>query len=218
MTLLDSTTHVFIWVPGTGGHAVHPAFKAAALKATKGDCQFVCVDYPASVDFIGSVKKGIKAFTKTLKAVNKARQPGQQIYVGGSSQGSWVIGDTLFNDKSLLDMTTKVVMFGDPGLSESPADFHFFYEEKVWEINNTNDAVTFGWSSEERREISKGLTDMYKFRPRGFFTLLKYMFKRPTLLWRLFVLIILHTKITDLVTSPHDYSNQMPLAIYWLMH
>jgi len=217
MSTLETATNIFIWVPGTGGDEVHPAFEAAARKATKDDCHFICINYPASLDFIASVENGIEELTRVLKRVSNTKLPHQKVYLAGSSQGAWVVGDALFNNSFLLELVDKVVMFGDPGLSQSP-DFHFQYEDRVWVINNPNDAVTFGWSTKERLEISKGLTDLYRFRPRGLLTLLKYTFKRPMLLWRLFVLIILHTKITSWVTSPHDYSNQMPLAVYWLMH
>jgi len=216
MISLDATTHVFIWVPGTGGHEVHPAFKAAAIKATKGDCQFVVIDYPASVDFIGSVKKGIVALTKVLNEVDIARQPHQKIYLAGSSQGSWVISDTLYTNEALLAIPDKVVLFGHPGLSAN--HHHFDDHHKIWEIDNPNDAVTFGWNTVERKEISKALSDIYKLKPHGITTLIKYSFKRPLLLWRLFVLIVLHTKLINWVTSPHDYSNEMPLAVYWLVH
>lgn len=216
--MVDQTkSNIFVWVPGTGGHEVHPAFKAAAEKATKGDCQFICVDYPASVNFVESVQTGIKQLTKTLKRISNTKLPHQRVFIGGSSQGAWVIGDALFNDPFLLELMDKAILFGDPGISQSP-DFHFQYEERVWVINNPNDAVTFGWDSAEKEEITRGLLNLYKLRPAGLVTLLKYTFKKPTLLWRLFVLTVLHTKVINWVTSPHDYSNQMPLAVYWMLH
>ena len=217
MIVLDPTkTNIFIWVPGTGGHEVHPAFKDAAEKASHGDCQFICIDYPASVDFIASVQKGVKELSKILKKVSHTKLPEQKVFLGGSSQGAWVIGEALAHDALLKEIPNKVVMFGHPGMS---ADHVKFDEDaNIWEINNPNDAVTFGWNNGERAEIAKGLSDMYRFRPRGFAVLLKYMVKKPRLLWRLFVLIILHTKIINWVTSPHDNSNEMPLAVYWLLH
>lgn len=216
-TLDYTKTNIFIWVPGTGGDEVHPAFRKAAEKATGGDCHFICVDYPASIDFIVSATRGMRELKRVLKIVAKQVKEGQRVFLGGSSQGSWVIGDTLYKDIELLDGLTKVVMFGDPGISQSPK-FNFFYEEKIWEIDNPNDAVTFGWDEKDKEEITKALKGLYRFKPKSILTLLKYTFTRPALLFRLMTLTALHTKLFTWVNSPHDYSPQMPLAVYWLLH
>src|SRR5687767_1159885 len=155
VTLLDPTkTHVFVWVPGTGGHEVHPAFHEAAMKATGGDCAFVCIDYPASVNFVSSSKEGVAALKAALTRISEVKTPEQIVYLAGSSQGAWVVGDCLYNNEQFLEsLIRKAVLFGGPGIRESN-DFNFFYEERVWEIDNKNDAVTFGWDSKSREELT----------------------------------------------------------------
>jgi len=229
--LLDPTKkHIFIWVPGTGGHEVHPAFRAAVEKQLGDEAQLLHVEYPAIWNFDKSVPVGIKELTKMLKQVRKEKTPDQKVYVGGSSQGAWVISD-VYNPQfgydriysvsrtpnlPYNDIVTKTVIFGHPGVAHT--HWHDRIEgSPMWEIDNPHDAVAYSWPGEERKLV-RALGDLWKGKFWKLGTILWEVIKHPKKSSQLIWLILCATGVVWWTDSPHDYSQQMPLVVYWLIN
>lgn len=213
--LVDSTkNHIFIWVPGTGGHEVHPEFEKAIKTIVKADHQIIVVDYPASWNFAESVPVGVENLRQTLEQVAKEVKAHQRIYLAGSSQGAWVISDTIHDNIAYNQLCHKAVLFGHPGTAEHH-DHHFDADDTLWEIRDPKDAVTFGWNGHEQRVID-AIRDLHHLRLRALKTVGWAIFNHPKTFWHLFFLVLYRLPIFGRNESPHDYSRQFPLAVYWL--
>ena len=229
MLVDQSKSLVFVWVPGTGGHEVHPAFKDAVASVIKDDYQIICVQYSAEWDFSKSVPDGERALKDTLRKISLEITSGQRVFVAGSSQGSWVISDVYNNtpyvesfgvgaDKfDFRSVADKTVIFGHPGISDVH-DHQYENDDSIWEINDTeHDAVTFGWS-ENHAKIIRSIVAVMHGKVWRLPFLLWLMLRHPKKFSRLLYLILYHAGIMKWNTSPHDYSRQMPLAVYWLVN
>jgi hypothetical protein len=217
MMLVDATKrHVFIWTPGTGGHEVHPNFKKAVDMICQGDAQIIVVDYPAEWNMEESVPEGVRSLTAVLKRVNEEYDPEtQNVYLAGSSQGSWVISEVA-DDSDLMAPVTKTVLFGHPGLAENH-DHHYDEDDTLWEINHPDDAVTFGWA-EDREKLIESFSKAQRLNPKAVAYLLWMCVRHPIRLFRFIYLIFAQKGWVWWNSSPHDYSNIMPMAVYWMIH
>lgn len=228
--IVDTTKKfIFIWVPGTMGHDVHPAFKRAVKDLVGDESQLIHVEYPALWDFDNSVPQGETALKAMLKQVAAEKLPEQKVFVGGSSQGAWVIGNVYGNtpytqtftagqdEFNYAEVANKTVLFGHPGVAKEH-DHTFHVEDKLWEINDAkNDAVTFGWRGENRK-IVRAVVDLQHGKWWKAFYLLGKVVTHPVKAFKLLWLIACYVGLIKWATSPHDYSHQMPLAVYWLVN
>ena len=215
--MIDPTKkRVFIWVPGTGGHEVHPAFEAAVKLICQDDAQIIVVEYSAEWDMSDSVPEGVNALKKVLKTVKAEYDPEfHNIYLAGSSQGSWVITEVT-SDKELMEPVSKTVMFGHPGVAQNH-DHDYQAADTVWEINHPDDVVTFGWS-EDRATMVEHFSKAQKLHPKSIAYIIGLALRHPLRLGRFVYVIAAQAGIVRWNSSPHDYSNQMPMATYWMIH
>ena len=212
-----NTKHIFIWVPGTGGHEVHPAFKKAIESICKEPYQILCVYYPASWKLKFSVEAGIKATKDLIDEISpQLDRNSQKLYMGGSSQGSWVLDDVL-EDPVYSFFPDKAVLFGHPGTDSTHLNSKFEGDDSIWEINDPKDTVTFGWGGKEQ-EIVEAFSKAQNGNVRAIFKVLGLAALHPIRLGRLLFLAVHHVGMIPWSNSPHDYSNQMPLAVYWLIN
>lgn len=207
---------IFIWVPGTGGHDVHPAFEDAVHLICGDDAQILCVEYPATWNMEDSVPKGVKALKKLIEEIKwKIDFTTQKVYIGGSSQGAWVISEA-YEDPEIAAFASKTVLFGHPGLAKDH-DHQYSEKDKVLEFNHPDDPVTYGWSEDRKKMV-----DAFSRAQRGSLKAICYILwltiRNPIRLFRFLYVILIHVGIITWNTSPHDYSQQFPLAVYWLIH
>lgn len=208
---------VFIWVPGTGGHEPHPAFvDAVNMVVGEEDGQIVHVEYPASWDMEESVPAGVEAFKKLVEEIKPQLVPDfHTVYVGGSSQGAWVISET-YKEAEMRDFAHKTVMFGHPGLADEH-DHVYDGHDDILEINHPDDAVAFGWEYDRRKMVES----FSRAQEGDFMSILFVLWlavRHPIRLARFIYLIAVQAGLIRWNTSPHDYSQHMPLAVYWLIH
>jgi len=217
MTSIDHTKkRVFIWVPGTGGHEPHPAFVDAVNMICGEDAQILHVEYPATWDMETSVPAGVKAFKKLVEEVRwKIDHTTQEVYVGGSSQGAWVIS-LAYKDPDIRNFAKKTVIFGHPGVADTH-DHYYDHDDTILEINHPDDAVTFGWS-EDRDKMVRAFSRAQRGDFKSILYVLGLAVRHPIRLARFIYIIAIHAGLITWNTSPHDYSQQMPLAVYWLIH
>lgn len=224
--MVDPTkTHIFVWVPGTGGHEVHESFEQAVHTQYGDAAQIIKIDYPASWNFDDSVPVGEKALKDTLRTISREKTPEQLVMVAGSSQGAWVIANvytnTNYNDVFaaglLPSVVHKTVLFGNPGVSESYAP-ESGWGESVWELNDAeHDAVTFGWPGSERRLV-RAFVDIQKGQVWKVGTIMWEAIKHPVRAMRIMYLLAAYAGLVWWADSPHEYGRMMPLAVYWLGH
>jgi len=229
--MIDTTKEfIFIWVPGTMGHEVHPVFEQAVHTiAPDGDYQLLCVEYPAKWNFDDSVPYGEEALWKMLREVHKEKAPEQKVLVAGSSQGAWVISNVMagtpYNDtfatpnspivSEYRTIVHKTVLFGQPGVAVANWDEP---EADVWEISDLeNDAVTFEYPGKERKLI-RAIGDVFDWKLWHLFTILWFAILHPVRAIRMLYVILTYAGILNLNDSPHDYGRWMPLAVYWLVN
>lgn len=211
-----SKKRIFIWVPGTGGHEPHPAFIDAVKMICGNDAQILHVEYPAVWDMAYSVPLGVKAFKELIDDIRlKIDHTTQEVYVGGSSQGAWVISEA-YEDPEVKAFAYKTVLFGHPGLA-ADHDHHFDQDDNILEINHPDDAVAFGWA-EDRNAMVQNFSKAQRGNIRAILALLWLAICHPLRLLRFVYLILVHAGVITWNTSPHDYSQQMPLAVYWMCH
>jgi hypothetical protein len=217
MASIDLTKkRIFIWVPGTGGHEPHPAFVDAVKMICEDDAQILHVDYPAIWDMEKSVPKGVEAFKALIEDIRfKIDYSTQEVYIGGSSQGAWVISEA-YKDPEVRDFAKKTVMFGHPGLADKH-DHLYDEDDTILEINHPDDAVTFGWNY-DRAEMVEHFSRAQSGSIKSILYLLGLAIRHPIRLARFMYIIAIHAGLITWNTSPHDYSQQMPLAVYWLIH
>jgi hypothetical protein len=217
MSIIDHTKkHIFIWVPGTGGHEPHPAFVDAVQMICGRDAQILHVEYPAEWNMEKSVKAGVKAMKEFIEEIScQIDYNTQQICIGGSSQGAWVISEA-YKDPKVRAFAHKTVLFGHPGVADKH-DHKFEEDDSILEINNHDDAVTFGWE-EDRKEMVKNFSRAQRGNIKAILSVLWLAMCHPVRLVRFMYLIAIHAGIITWNTSPHDYSQEMPLAVYWLTH
>lgn len=218
VTLTPDTKHIFIWVPGTGGHEPHPAFVAAVEAICQEPYQILYVAYPAQWRLKESVAAGVKATKALIDEVSaQLDRQTQKIYMGGSSQGSWVL-DEVLADPVYSFFPDKAVIFGHPGTDPTrPHDNKFDGDDTIWEINDPKDSVTFGWDGKEQ-EIVDAFTQAQRGHIPSMFKILGLAAIHPIRLTRLLYLAGAHVGLFPWSNSPHDYSQQMPLAVYWMLH
>jgi hypothetical protein len=225
LVTVDTTKKfIFVWVPGTGGHGVHPAFREAVKNMVGDDAQLLHVEYPATWNFDESVPVGEQALKDLLKVIAAEKTLEQKVLVGGSSQGAWVIsnvyGHTSYNDTfaalPLPPVVHKTVMFGHPGVAENH-DHEFVMGDNVWEIADENDAVTFKWPGQERRLV-RALVDVQKGKVWKLPVLLWATLTHPVRAFKMLWLIACYTGLVKWTDSPHEYGQKMPLAVYWLVN
>jgi hypothetical protein len=207
---------IFIWVPGTGGHEPHPSFEAAVDMICGEDAQILHVEYPATWDMENSVPAGVKAFKELVEEIRwKIDYTTQEVYVGGSSQGAWVISEA-YKDPEMRSFAKKTVMFGHPGLAEVH-DHIFEADEDILEVNHPDDAVTYGWGA-DRKKMVDDFSRAQHGDAKAILSVLWLAICHPIRLFRFAYLIAIQAGIITWNTSPHDYSQQMPMAVYWLIH
>ena len=214
--MLGPEKHIFVWVPGTMGHEVHPSFDKALKAVVKENYQIIVVDYPATWNFAESVPVGKSNLKVALEEIFEEKSEDQVVYVSGSSQGSWVVSDALSERMDLAVQVHKTVLFGHPGVASSH-DHTFDEDETYWEINDPKDAVAFGWNGHEERVIN-AIRDLHHFRLRALKTVAWALWNHPKTFWHLFFLVAYRLPGFNRHESPHDYSRQMPLAVYWLLN
>jgi len=216
MEIDPTKKRIFIWVPGTMGHEPHPSFVKAVKMICSEDAQILHVDYPAIWDMEKSVPAGVKAFKALVKKIRPQIDPDtQEVYVGGSSQGAWVISDA-YEDPKMRSFAKKTVLFGHPGLAKDH-DHKYDEDDTILEFNHPDDAVTFGWS-EDRNDMVQAFSRAQHGNPKAILKVLWLSMLHPIRLARFFYIILIHAGLITWNTSPHDYSQQMPLATYWLIN
>ncbi len=216
--LHPDTKHIFIWVPGTGGHEPHPAFVKAVEEVCQEPYQILYVAYPAQWRLQQSVEAGIKATKAMIDEISPLiDREIHKIYMGGSSQGSWVL-DEVLADTVYRYFPHKAVIFGHPGTDATHShENKFDGDDTVWEINDPKDTVTFGWDGKEQ-EIVEAFTKAQSGDISSILKILGLAITRPVRLFKLLFLAAHHVGLIPWSNSPHDYSNQMPLAVYWMLH
>lgn len=122
---------IAIWVPGTFEAGVDGAFRASV---DRPDTSVAAIRYPADVRFTeGSVGTGVQV----LKAVlQRAKDEGKEVVIGGHSQGAWVAGEAL-SDKGVSSAVSKAVLFGMPSVASS--QYESGQDGRVREVNNPDD-------------------------------------------------------------------------------
>lgn len=134
-----SQRDIVLWVPATNSHQI-PAGFADSIATAWGHAgqRPNLVDYPASVDFNDSVSTGMETLARVIDGI-EARGEGHNIVLAGHSQGAWVIGEVMA-DERLRDRVDRAVMFGHPSM----AGHHYANggDDKVVEVNDQNDPFT----------------------------------------------------------------------------
>jgi len=199
------------------GHEPHPAFvDAVNMVVGEEDAQILYVEYMATWDMEKSVPDGVRAFRELVEDIRwKIDYSTQEIYVGGSSQGSWVISEA-YEDPEMKNFAHKTVLFGHPGLAKDH-DHKYDEGDTILEFNHPDDAVTFGWKEDRAKMVS----DFSRAQHGNLGAIMRVLWlgiRHPIRLVRFMYLIMVHAGILTWNTSPHDYSQQMPLAVYWLIH
>lgn len=207
--------YLVVWVPGTGGHEVHPAFKDSCDKILKNNYQLFVVEYPAQWDLENSVPAGIEKTKNLLLDLVTRKGPNQKVVVAGSSQGAWVLSDAL-DCEMAYKRIHRAVLMGHPGLDGTGDHVANIPGEKIWEINHPNDAVTYPWKGRER-EITKTLSSAMRGDISDIFKMLWIGVTHPVITYKIVKLLLYHARILRFASSPHDYSQVMPLAVYWLV-
>lgn len=208
--------HIFIWVPGTSQKGILTGFQKAVDDLLNGSAQVLHVQYPAAWNFSISVPMGTEALKRLLRQVHAAKTENQKIYLAGLSQGSWIISNVIA-DPELRAMSTKTILFGHPGVA--PNHFHEENDDDVWEVNNPGDAVTFGWDGKEQA-IVDSINMFFNGKPiRGLIALFGCIVMHPKTTLLIIELLLFKLPIfKDKRLSPHDYTGQMPYAVYWMTH
>lgn len=208
--------HIFIWVPGTSQQGVNAAFQTAVDDLLDGSAQVLHVQYPAAWNFTISVPMGTEALKRLLRQVHAAKAENQTVYLAGFSQGAWVISNVIA-DPELRALARKTILYGHPGVA--PNHYHEDNDDDVWEVNNSSDAVTFGWDGREQ-EIIDSIGMFFGGKPiRGLLSLIGNIIHYPKTTLLIIELLMFKLPIfRDKSMSPHDYSKQMPFGIYWLTH
>ena len=106
--------------------------------------------------------------------------------------------------------------FGHPGT----ADFHdhnYGEDDTYWEIRHPKDAVTFGWHG-HHKEVIEAINDLYHFRLKALKTVIWALFTHPKTFWHVSFLVFYTLPWFRRNESPHDYSRQFPLAVYWMLN
>lgn len=205
--IIDRTKDwLVVWVPGTGGHEVHPGFQAAVDRVLGDKAQVFLVSYPASIDFEQSVPAGEDALKLVLRTLAAEKLDFQRVVVAGSSQGSWVI-DAVHGDPA-FEVVFKTVMFGLP--AEAPP---LTLDADTQVINSPVDAVTMPWLGNEQ-QIIRHVSAVVEGRWWHLVPMFGYMALNPVQVYLLAGLLMTHYRCPRL--SPHDYTPQMPLAVKWL--
>ncbi|MCW2974314.1 MAG: hypothetical protein JWN72_2587, partial [Thermoleophilia bacterium] len=132
-----SKPDILIWVPGTGVHKLDTTWTKGAAKQFGERASVVMVDYPASQDFRGSASTGMETLRLVLAEV--AKQGGNhRVMVGGQSQGSMVVADTIA-DPAVHAAVDRVMLYGNMGLALNHYDDG--HDPKVVELNDAHDPI-----------------------------------------------------------------------------
>ncbi|MCW2974343.1 MAG: hypothetical protein JWN72_2616 [Thermoleophilia bacterium] len=130
---------IYIWVPGTSCHDVHPAFRAALEQdPARAGASLTYLRYEASWEMRRSLPTGLATLLLVLEGIRK-RGRTHRVLLGGESQGAWIAGEAAAHP-ALGRMVDRAVLMGHPWLAANQySDGH---DPRIFEVDHRGDMVT----------------------------------------------------------------------------
>lgn len=130
---------IYIWVPGTSCHDVHPAFRAALEQdPAHRTASLTYLRYEATWEMRRSLPTGLATLLLVLEEIRK-RGGSHRVLLGGESQGAWIAGEAAAHP-ILGRMVDRAVLMGHPWLAANQySDGH---DPRIFEVDHRGDMVT----------------------------------------------------------------------------
>lgn len=209
-----SKRDLYIWVPGTSNHWIHPSFEAAVRDANQATgASLSRIEYEASWRMRPSVATGVETMRLVLAGI-AAHGGNHRVFVAGESQGAWILGEAM-SDPRLGGVVTRAVLFGHPSLAlHQYTDGH---DPRVTVVNNPGDMVAMPIHGNHAAALD-ALTGLHRAQLSKLPALIGVMLRNPAQAGQLLASVGRWILPLDLWKDPHNYSAQMVEAVEWLQH